>query len=62
MFLTTEDAFPTPNIMVVSAEPDKLLNSEKLSEDGHKNQSKLFWDLLTTSSPTPMPKIFKALF
>lgn len=52
----TEDAFPTPNISEASVEPGRLLNSEKLSEDGHKNQSKLSSDSLTTSNPTLTPK------
>jgi len=55
----TEDVFPTQNTTEESVEPDKLLSSEKLSEDGHRNQSRLFWDLLIISNLTPTLKTLK---
>jgi hypothetical protein len=61
MFSDTEDAFLTQNIMEVSAEPVKLLSSEKLLEDGPKNQSKSFWDLLITLNLTRTLKTSKTL-
>jgi hypothetical protein len=48
MFLHNEDAFHTLNILEESVELDKLLSSEKHSEDGLKNLSKLFSDFLIT--------------
>ena len=55
----TEDVFPTQNTTEESVEPDKLLSSAKLSEDGHRNKSRLFWDLLIISNPMPTLKTLK---
>ena len=55
----TEDVSPILNTTEESEEPDKPLSSEKLSEDGPRNQSKSFWDLLITSSQMPTPKTLK---
>jgi hypothetical protein len=41
MYLLKRDVYHTPNIMVVSEEPVKPLNLERLQEDGHKNLSEL---------------------
>jgi len=59
--LDTEDVFLTLNTTEESEEPDKPLSSEKLSEDGHRNQSRLSWDSLTTSNPMPTLKTLKIL-
>jgi len=59
MFWDTGDASLTPSTMEESAEPVKPPNSEKPWEDGHKNQSKLFWVSLITSNPMPMLKTSK---
>jgi len=40
-------------------ELDKLLNSERLSEDGPKNQSKLYLDWLIISKRMPMQRILR---
>ena len=57
----TEDAFLTLSTTEASAEPGKQLSSEKPLEDGHRNQSRLFWDSLITSNPTPTLKTLKTL-
>ena len=55
----TEDVFPTLSIMEESAELVRQPSLAKHSEDGPRNQSKLFWDLLTISNQTPMLKIWR---
>ncbi len=57
----TGDVFPTQNTTEESVELDKLLSSEKLLEDGHRNQSRLFWVLLIISNPTLTLKTLKTL-
>ena len=51
--LLTDAAFPTPSITEESEEPDKLQSSEKPSEDGPRNQSRLYLDWSITSKPMP---------
>jgi|688.fasta_scaffold315916_1 hypothetical protein len=59
--LLTDAAFLTPSITEALEEPDKLQSSEKHSEDGPRNQSRLYLDWSITSRPTPTLRTLRTL-